>query len=193
MTKRNNTSAGTDRNTSEQVVGTPSVFTARVAEWRPITIDLAATTSNAVAPVWITEGMNSLDARFDWTQLVDPGCVGWLNPPFARIAPFAAKCSDFAARCAPGATVAMLVPAAVSTNWYAEHVHGKCLALWVRPRIKFVGHAQTFPKDLALFMFGRNMSGKRLEGFATWQWRYPRQWIGQPLASVMPDSESSKC
>jgi hypothetical protein len=59
----------------------------------------------------------------------------------------------------------MLVPASVGSNWYAEHVHGKALELYLHPRIIFVGETIGYPKDLSLFVFGFGISGAQ-----PWRW-----------------------
>lgn len=61
--------------------------------------------------------------------------------------------------------VPMLSPAAVSTRWFAEHVHGKALVLALRPRIRFVGHEGDCPKDMMISLYGLRA------GFALWRWK----------------------
>jgi len=175
-----------NRHTSNQIVGTPEAFLDAVRAWRPITIDLAASAHNAAAPVYITEEINSLADHIDWTRLVEPGCVGWLNPPFNNIRAFAEKCDWFADNCTPGATVTMLVPSGTSTNWWAELVHGRCIEVPIRPRLTFVGQTHTFPKELTLYMYGRNFDGQRLRGEAPWAWKK------QSLQSIKLNTEFAK-
>lgn len=155
-------------NRSEQDVGTPRAFLNAVEErFGAIDWDLAAKPTNAVAGRFLGPGSpHGEDAlAVDWAML--PGAVGgrlWLNPPFGRIAPFAQKCAGMAPAIA--GTILMLAPASVSTEWFADHVHRKALVLAIRPRLTFVGHDDAFPKDLALYVFGRWV----VPGFDLWRW-----------------------
>jgi len=87
----------------------------------------------------------------------------WLNPPYDNIKAFAAKCR---AESAKGATIAMLIPASVATNWFAEEIHGHALVLPIRPRLTFVGHKDPYPKDLMLCVYGL-----AAPGFEPWRWK----------------------
>lgn len=87
----------------------------------------------------------------------------WLNPPFGQIGKFA----EIAAleQCY-GARIITLVPASVSTNWYRDHVHGKAYCIPIK-RVRFVGHAQDFPKDMMLVVYWGGISGWG----EPWDWR----------------------
>lgn len=153
---------------SVQEVGTPPAFLAAVARrFGPIRWDLAANASNSVCGSdayygpGSRHGEDSLKER--WHMHAG---VLFLNPQFDSIQPFAAKCVEEGRL---GARVKMLVPAAVSTNWWAEHVHQKAMVLFLRPRLKFVGHAQGFPKDLALVC----QLPWAVPGYHTWNWSHP--------------------
>lgn len=148
---------------SEQAVGTPPEFLrAVVRRFGPIRWDLAADSTNHVVEKWY--GPGSPDGEdslvMPWWQL--PGVL-FLNPPFGNIKPFAEKLADEGPR---GARVKMLVPAAVSTEWWAKFVHNRALVLLLRPRLKFVTHDHGFPKDLALVCAGPWMA----PGYHTWRW-----------------------
>jgi hypothetical protein len=67
----------------------------------------------------------------------------------------------------------MLTPASVSTEWFNDSVHGQALVLAIRPRIKFVGHADPYPKDLILSCYGEP------PGFDTWRWDEHQVSYGQ--------------
>ncbi len=131
----------------------------------PIGFDLAATKGHEVtghAGLAFSPEMDSLSR--DWSDPVLGGKirVAWLNPPFANIRPWAAKCDSV--RDLPRWTL-MLVPASMGSHWWADHVLGKCFALGV-PRMKFLGAEDPYPKDLALCCYGYGVSGT---GF--WDWR----------------------
>lgn len=121
------------------------------------TWDLAATDANTVAPFHFTPDQDALSQ--DWDE-----CGGWLwlNPPYANITPWVAKAS--ACR---ESNIAMLVPASVGANWWRQHVDGKAHVLLLNGRIKFVGHKDGFPKDLALLLFTPFIKG----GYEVWDWK----------------------
>jgi phage N-6-adenine-methyltransferase len=151
---------------SEQAYGTPARFLDAVARrFGPITWDLAANSQNTVCghrhfgpgSRW---GENAIERA--WSLL--GGGLLWLNPPFENLPMWAEKCADEGRR---GAHIALLAPAAVSTNWFAEHVEGHALVLPIRPRLVFVGQTQPYPKDLLLAVYGEP------PGFETWRWDAP--------------------
>jgi hypothetical protein len=162
--------SGTD---SEQVVGTPrELLTAVEARFGALEFDLAATAHNCVVPRYMG----------DLTRFYGPGSARaedalaeewedrdgnlWLNPPFAKIKPWARKCAETPA----GPTtrrILFLVPLATA-NWACDYVHGKALVLALVPRVKFVGHKTAFPKDLMIAVYGAP------PGFEVWQWK-PRR------------------
>lgn len=144
---------------SVQDVGTPLDFLEAVqCRFGPIYFDLAASQGNAVAGRWYDPGDDSLTQR--WGKELGQ-C--WLNPPFGNIRPWVSKCH----RVETTARILLLVPASVSTNWWADHVDGKARVYFVRPRIKFIGHDQPFPKDLALCLYGVGVA----PGYETWNWK----------------------
>lgn len=154
---------------SEQAVGTPRAFLQAVEErFGVIDWDLAATASNAVTGKYLGPGASRGEDSLavDWAML--PGAVDgrlWINPPFGKIAKFAAKCAEQAP--AIDGEILMLVPASVGTNWFAGHVHGNALVLALRPRLTFVGHKDPYPKDLMLVVFGRWV----VPAFDLWRWK----------------------
>lgn len=173
---------------SKQDYGTPwPLVRAIERRFGPLTIDLAATRHNAKAPKWITPEEDSL--KQDWAERVGEG-LGWLNPPFAAIAPWAAKCAGCI-----GISIIMLTPASVGSEWFADHCEGVAAVIGLRPRICFEGcHAlypsrhpkagqrrcgdaclgcATYPKDCMLTVFGSRMTldGTTLLPFQTWRWQ----------------------
>ena len=143
------TGAANHRGRSVQVVGTPpALLDAVQRRFGVLTWDLAATPENAVAPDWFTEADDAL-AR-PWPR----EGVLWLNPPFANIAPWAAKCSEWL-KAGPRASSVLLflVPASTDANWWAAYVSGSARVLSLCPRVTFVGHTTPFPKGLALCVY----------------------------------------
>jgi phage N-6-adenine-methyltransferase len=123
-----------------------------------ISWDLAASQTNAVCDLWIGEKQNSL--LQDWHRL--HGLL-WLNPPFADIAPWAKKCALEAAK---GARIVLLIPAAVGSEWFREHVHPHAFTLALNPRLTFSGETTPYPKDCMLSVFSAG-----IRGFDVWRWR----------------------
>ncbi len=145
---------------SEQTVGTPRDFLDAVTErFGAPEIDLAAVESVAVCDEFISPEADSLSV--EWNNL--PAQHLWLNPPYGKIAPWAEKCAGYTG---PG-NIYFLVPASVGSNWFAEHVDGHARVLFLSPRLKFVGHTRSYPKDLILAVFGRGAE----PGYECWRWK----------------------
>lgn len=135
----------------------PDFVRAVVRRWGPIDFDLAAHADNRQAPRYFSKAQNSLVQ--DWGSL--KGTL-WLNPEFADIDPWAAKCAR--TRLQPGSRILFLTPASVSTNWFADHVYGRARVIACNPRLTFVGHVNAFPKDIILSVFGEPPA------FCCWRW-----------------------
>lgn len=158
---------------SVQEVGTPRDFLDAVERrFGPVGLDLAANASNAVCRLWagpgspLEGGEDALAPSFGWgssTPARGQGPLRWINPPFANIDPWAAKCAAERHH----AFIAMLTPASVGSNWFAEHVHQKALVLAIRPRLIFVGSTDPYPKDLILSVWGPLVCA----GFDVWKWK----------------------
>lgn len=67
-----------------------------------------------------------------WPSLPN-GTAAWCNPPFSKSSAFARVASE-----SPHCRTLMLIPASVGSNWFAEHVDGKALVVFLRPRIIFL-------------------------------------------------------
>lgn len=148
---------------SEQSVGTPRPFIDAVERrFGPIRWDLAGDSTNHVCDRWYgpgsPDGEDSLTQ--DWSARSG---VLYLNPEFGNIPPFAQRCAEMGPR---GARVKMLVPAAVSTEWWFKFVHNRALVLFLRPRLTFIGHKAGFPMGLALVCHGPWIA----PGYHTWRW-----------------------
>lgn len=140
---------------SKQDYETPGdLLDAIEARWGKLEIDLAAREDNKKAPLCITPEQDSLATPWPLDKLC------WLNPPFADIEPWAAKCTS------SGSRVIMLTPASVGSNWYAKHVHDKARVVFFGPRITFVGADDPYPKDCMLTLWGLNAPG-----YEIWRWK----------------------
>jgi hypothetical protein len=160
---------------SKQTYETPPEFiTAVERRFGVIDFDLSATDGAQKGSHWHLQHFNPEQDSLlqDWAELRipaddeanadDPARVAWLNPPFANIRPWAAKCEGV--RLLSRWTL-LLVPASIGTGWYADHVLGKAMVFGIS-RITFLGTDGPYPKDLMLCAYGYGVSG---EGF--WDWR----------------------
>ncbi len=163
------------RHRSEQVVSTPRDFIAAVqARFGPLVFDLAATRANSVClGDYLGPGSSFVEDAFtpgfSWAGLGanNPG-YSWLNPEYANIGPWAERCVTESAK---GLHVLMLAPAAVGSEWFNAHVRPNAYVFELTPRLKFVGHAHAYPKDLILACFGP----ERFVGRASWRWKTGRR------------------
>lgn len=147
-----------NKSKSKQDYRTPPEFLSAVENrWGMLEADLACTKANSVARDARVEG----DHR-PWPRVGNL----WLNPPFADIATWAAKCSLWSPQ--GGARLFLLTPASIGANWFADYVHGKAMVYGLSPRLKFVGEKDPYPKDLILSVFGDG------PGFDVWNWT-PRE------------------
>jgi hypothetical protein len=151
---------------SKQVVGTPRNFLDAVEKrFGPIVVDLAATKRNRVVMRWIGPGSKECRDFFSPALpliLMRLGGLMWLNPPYSNIGKWAAHARQLA-RLA-GVKIAFLVPASVGSNWFANDIFAGGLALFLSPRLKFVGHKAGYPKDLMLVIFGERPA------IRLWRW-----------------------
>lgn len=165
---------------SKQDYGTPwPLIRAIEARWGSLTIDLAATAENAKAPQFITPEEDSL--KQNWDSRITMSGLGWLNPPFADIEPWAAKCADLF----PLSPMLMLTPASIGAEWFAEYCEHNTKIVGLRPRIKFEGchnldknkmrkcddyclGCASYPKDCMLTLWGSRFINE--PHFQTWRW-----------------------
>jgi len=149
------TIATTPRARSEnQDVRTPPDFIAAVERrFGVVVLDLAAKDGDECkfGVDHITPGQNSLLMPWPLTDLRHGVC--WLNPPFADIEPWAAKCAAWRGGANGGCVLAMLVPASVASGWWRDHVRGHAITYALAPRITFLGSDKPYPKDLALCVY----------------------------------------
>ncbi len=155
---------------SRQDYATPWDFIdAVVRRFGPIVCDLAASSENTKADEFYNEQIDSLSKH--WAQSYPEGNL-WLNPPFADIAPWAAKCA--AESIQRRGFILLLTPASIGTDWFAAHVNRKAMIFGLSPRIQFDGVAPNpktgkidgYPKDLMISVYGAGFNG-----FDVWKWR----------------------
>lgn len=120
--------------------------------------DLAASPENAKAHLYYTEADNALEQHW-YSGLT----WNWLNPPYSNIQPWTAKALNEARE---GHRIAMLVPAAVGSNWWSQTVHHKADVHFLNGRVTFVGAPWPYPKDLALLLYHPASTG----GYNVWNW-----------------------
>lgn len=102
-----------------------------------------------------------------WPTLA-PSEVAWCNPPYAKAGAFARVASE-----SPHCRTLMLAPASVGTAWFAEHVHGRALVCFLRPRLTFLQPdgtpmPQGINRDLMLLGFGWAPGVYVCEDWRTW-------------------------
>ena len=150
--------------TTKQDYETPQEFIDIVSREFGVTfdIDLAASRENKKAYNYVDAETDSLSLY--WSNIIGPGCTGWLNPPFRNVAPWMKKCAETKAN---GRRVIALVLASVGSSWYAEHVAPHAQVYALSPRITFVGETQPFTKDLILCDFRPGFG----PSFTTWRWK----------------------
>lgn len=169
------TGATLSRHSSKQDVATPPEFIKAVTEkFGPIAFDLAADSKNDVTHAGDYYGPGSSkgeDALVqDWDRL--EGHL-WLNPPFGKIEPWVRKCRETIFG-ASRLSISLLLPASVSSNWFARYVFGTARVYCLNGRIRFVGHEHDFPKDLILCRYGM------LSGAEIWRWKETPHQVREP-------------
>lgn len=126
-------------------------------------VDLAATEQNKVAGMHYGPGSTlGEDSLLQPWNLHGGWC--WLNPPYADIRPWVEKAHDESLK---GAKIAILIPASVGANWWADYVEKSCYQLFLNGRITFQGCTTPYPKDCALLLYTPFIRS----GNAVWDWR----------------------
>jgi len=153
---------------SIQNYATPAVFLEPVKRRLGIeafTHDFAADPFNSKASSYWTKQDDSLAQSSERWATRCHGGWGWLNPPFAKIGPWARKCWETKQL---GGSIALLVPAGVGSNWFRDFVHGKAFVLALNGRIPFDPANPTwgYPKDCILALYG----APYVVGFDVWTW-----------------------
>lgn len=160
------------KGTSRQDYATPPEFIEAVEKrYGPVAFDLAASAHNTKHEDYysLERGTDSLSQA--WWQATEKSGVLWLNPPFSDIAPWAKKCAAEAPRLR-SSVIAMLVPAAVGSNWFRDCVWGKARVELLNGRICFDGK-HGYPKDCMLCIY---RSASRPNDIGIWRWTDGRTW-----------------
>jgi phage N-6-adenine-methyltransferase len=154
---------------SKQDYATPAAFiqaAQRRLGIKAFSFDFAADATNAKAPHWWSETDDSLSkSGDDWARACNHGW-GWLNPPFSVIGPWA----ELSKHCRyGGGSIALLVPAAVGSNWFRDFVDDHALVLMLNGRLAFMPDKPTwlYPKDCILCLFSPHIE----PGYEVWNWR----------------------
>src|ERR1035437_1576328 len=163
---------------SKQDYTTPQVFIDAVKMWldiRTFAFDFAADKTNTKAVRYWTEQDDSLSIpATEWARHCGQGW-GWLNPPYANIGPWAARCLETASL---GGHIAFLVPASVGSNWYRDYIHDQLgvTVLFLNGRIPFIPNKPNwlYPKDCMLVLFGTGQPLERNFESDVWAWRSER-------------------
>lgn len=153
---------------SEQSVQTPTEFLYAVKTLLGIdifAIDLAADVLNSAGYSFYDEAADALQQPWAKDGL---GEWLWCNPPYKKLEPWVEKAALEASK---GAKIAMLVPSSTGSNWWKAWVAGVAQVHFLNGRIKFVGHKNYYPKDLALLLYRPDVWG----GFSTWHWQLPKK------------------
>jgi phage N-6-adenine-methyltransferase len=116
--------------TSDEWETPPEVITALSDQYGPFDLDPCARPETAKAPVWYTKADDGL--ALDWFGTV------YCNPPYSAPKPW---CQKATAEIVAGHAerVVMLLPAAVDTHWFHDHVVPYADVIFIRGRIKFLG------------------------------------------------------
>jgi hypothetical protein len=112
----------------------------------------------------------------DWGgDLAHDGITAWVNPPFAQSGAFCAKAAS------SGVRVLALVPVAIGTRWWQQHVHRRAVVAGVgrlvfnnpdgTPVLSKDGKPQSINRDCALLAYNVLPTGTDwylLENWRSW-------------------------
>lgn len=132
-----------------------------------LTFDLACTRTDRIASA--TDGFHfpEQDALASPWPTMPEGTTAWANYPFAKGHAFLRVAAE-----SPHCRSILLGPASVGSRWFAEHVHGRALVVFLRPRIVFLQPDGTpcpagINRDCALMAYGWP-PGYHCENWTTW-------------------------
>lgn len=163
------------RGVSKQDYATPRDFLSAVENrFGFIHFDLAASKKNARVGRFYSKKDDSLVQ--DWART--DGRHHFLNPEFANIDPWAAKCAETNYE-GTDKILSFLTPASVGADWFRDYVHGKALVLALNGRLCFDG-IDLYPKDCMLSVFGLGVTG-----FEVWDWRKDMTLAGHEIHAKM--------
>jgi len=183
------TGASLARHRSKQDIGTPRNFLDAIERrFGRIVWDLAANAENSVADEHYygpgsKYGENALILPWSGSGRRTHGTL-FLNPPFGMIEPWALRCSEYRDR---AGWLLLLVPAAVGSNWFQQHVAPNAFVFELVDRLTFVGSTQPYPKDLVLACFGFGVNGRE-----PWHWDLSKRKAYERKASAAPAAGGGK-
>lgn len=168
--------AKVNRAGAQQSYRTPRAFLDAVErEYGEITWDAACTTEDCVVNGAGYHWPHVDALKRDWDEGQAYLGLTWCNPPFAQAGAFCRKAAE--AQLKRPVRVLMLVQAAVDSDWFRQHVHGKAFVRPLSPRLAFTlpdgspvldgkgkPAAINRPLMLAEYGFGR-------VGFEPWRWK----------------------
>jgi len=157
---------------SKQDYATPPEFIQAVERrYGSIVFDLAASARNTKHEDYysLERGTDSLSQP--WHQATKKTGTLWLNPPFSDIAPWAKKCAAEAPLLRHDQVICLLVPAAVGSNWFRDHVRGAASISFLNGRICFDGK-HGYPKDCMLCEYQWPVVTQN----DVWRWTENRTW-----------------
>lgn len=157
---------------SKQDYSTPDVFVEAVKHRlgiKRLSHDFAANTLNAKAPTHYdikTDALSLSGEEWSWNCVERLNRWGWLNPPFAKIEPWAYRCAETKDA---GGQIALLVPASVGSDWFRDYVDGIARVLFLNGRLAFMPNKPKwlYPKDCILCLYSDAIE----PGYEVWNWR----------------------
>lgn len=131
--------------------GTPLKLFRWVQSQYPVDVDICASNTNHLLPVYFTEENSCLDK--DWSEYTESYCV-YCNPPYSNPMPFVEKAVEQAKL---GVVTVMLVNLDPSTKWFKLALTACCRVIpLVGSRVQFVPPegitASTNPKPQCLLI-----------------------------------------
>jgi phage N-6-adenine-methyltransferase len=111
-------------------------------------VDVCATEDNTKAPLFITPEMDALTT--DW-DILGPGTVCFMNPPYSRVKEFCAKAVEQAET--RNCIVIGLVAARPDTDWWWDWALEAKRIIFLHGRIKFIGAKSGAPFPSAVLVW----------------------------------------
>ena len=154
---------------STQTYCTPVELTRAIEKrFGKLQVDLAATSKNTRAPLYVSQDIDSLS--LDWAAEFKNKIL-WLNPPYGHIAPWAEKCAKHSeAIYRSSGLLLFLTPASTGANWFIDHIYNcdNARVLFLKGRLQFGNHTTPYPKDCMITVFGDSHQKPK---FQVWDWK----------------------
>lgn len=151
-------------------VGTPAnILNACRLVFGQIAFDLAGSVTNHVHTKYYSVEQDTLHPETRWPMYAPHWKFQphghetyerwlWLNPPYDYVEPWMDRCAH---EMENGRNIMVLIPASVGARWWARWVDPYAYVLPLTGRLKFIGHTNTFPRDLALCLYTKTWSPSR--------------------------------